>query len=118
MSADRERLARLRDMAAMVLDVRSQTLRAETAKQEAIQAQLAALEAAPVDAAALWPAVERAAFGYEQWAAARRAELNVRLAAQKVACLQAEGEARLAFGRKSALDRLAERLSYPGGRSR
>jgi hypothetical protein len=109
MSRDRAQLFRLLAMASMVLDAKSQTLREENAKREALVRQLEALEAKPAEQGTVWPTYERAAFGYEQWAARRRADINLQLAAQKALCLQAEAEARLAFGRKSALGRMIER---------
>jgi hypothetical protein len=109
MQDEPQRLTRLLQMASMVLDARAQKLRAENATKEALQSQLAALEARPVEQQASWCATETSAFGYEQWAARRRAEINLKLAAQKARCLQAEAEARLAFGRKAVLGKMRER---------
>lgn len=100
------RIDRLMDMASMVLDARSQALRAENAKLDALSRQLAALEAKPVETEASWSATDRSTFAYEQWATRRRAEINLQLAAQRARCLEAEAEARLAFGRKAALGRI------------
>lgn len=109
MSRDRAQLSRLVAMASLVLDAKSQALRAENTKRDALLHQLQALEAKPADSMGVWSSAERAAFGYEQWAARRRADINIQLAAQQVRCLQAEADARLAFGRKAALSRMVER---------
>jgi hypothetical protein len=109
MSLDRERLKRLQEMANLVFDARTQKLRQENLARDALKAQLAALDATPAEAGAPWPASEMVAFGYEQWAAVRRAEINATLARQSALCLMAADEARLAFGRKEALAKLAQR---------
>lgn len=109
MREDRQRLAHLFQMAAMVLDAKSQRLRAENAAKEALHAQLAALEVRPIEQEASWYATEASAFGYEQWATRRRAEINMKLAAQRARCLEAEDEAKLAFGRKAILGKMSER---------
>ena len=108
MSADREKLDQLRKMAAMVLDARTQTLRRANEARDALQRQLDDLDAGEMPQDLPWPAPEMARFGYEQWAAKRRAEINLRLAAQKAVCLQAAEEARLAFGRNMAVDAMAK----------
>jgi hypothetical protein len=46
---------------------------------------------------------------YERWADARRAELNLVIARQTAAWLEARGEAQAAFGRVQALRALASR---------
>ncbi len=107
MTVDRERLGRLRDMADMVLDARTQTMRQANEARAALQRQLDALEVKPAPEGLSWPAPEQARFGYEQWAAVRRAEINLRLSAQTVICLQAAEETRLAFGRQMALKSVA-----------
>ena len=106
MSLDRERLNRLKEMAALVFDTRSQALRQANEVRDALLRQLADLEARPADEGLVWPAAEQARFGYEQWATVRRAGINRQLAAQTVVCLQAAEEARLAFGRTQALEKV------------
>lgn len=101
-----EALVRLQTMADMVLDARSLTLRQANAQRDALANQLAALNAPPIQGSMVWPSAEIAAFGYEQWASKRRAELNLKLAAQTALCHEAADAARLALGRKQALDRL------------
>lgn len=44
--------------------------------------------------------------GYERWADVRRSELNLVIARQTAAWLEARGEAQTAFGRVQALQRL------------
>jgi hypothetical protein len=109
MQDERQRLIRLSQMASMVLDSKAQNLKAENAIKEALKSQLVALEARPVEQHASWCATETSAFGYEQWAARRRAEINLKLAAQRARCIQAEAEARQAFGRKAVLGKMIER---------
>lgn len=104
MSLDRERLKRLKEMAALVFDTRSQVLRRANEARDALLRQLADLEAGPAEEGLVWPAAEQARFSYEQWAMARRAGINRQLAMQTVACLQATEEVRLAFGRTQALE--------------
>jgi hypothetical protein len=50
-----------------------------------------------------------AALRYAGWADARRAEINLRLARQTALWLQAQADARLAFGRADVLRRLSDR---------
>ena len=106
MNPERERLQRLKQMAGLVFDTRSQALRRANEAREALLRQLADLEAAPAGEGLLWPAAEQARFGYEQWAAGRRAGINRQLAAQTALCLQAAEETRTAFGRVRVLERL------------
>ncbi len=66
MSRDREQIFRLLAMASMVLDAKSQTLRSENAKRDALLHQLKSLEAKPAELLGVWSAGEQAAFGYER----------------------------------------------------
>ena len=106
MSADGERLLRLRQMAGMVLDARLQDLRREREAQEAIRQKIAALNAVPVEDGLALSAAAQAYLAYDSWASRRRADLNLQLAERTAACLQAEAEARQAFGRKAVTDRI------------
>lgn len=103
---DKERLARMAEMAAMVLDARSVRLRAATEARAALLQQLAALDhpppADPADSGA-----QQAFLAYEGWAAARRAAINLQLAQRHAEWLAAEAEARRAFGRKQVLEKIA-----------
>lgn len=110
MTVDQKRLLPLVDMAGLVLDARSQSLRKANDDRDALVRQLQALEARPAEDGPIWPAPELARFGYDQWAAKRRAELNLKIAAQTVVCMQAAADTRLAFGRKIALDRIVGSL--------
>lgn len=107
MSTDRERLQRLVAMATLVSDARAHTLRLANEVRTGLQQQLTALETIHLPCDLPWPATEKAVFGYEQWAAGRRAEINLRLAAQTAVCLQATDESRLSFGRKITVEKLA-----------
>lgn len=109
MTVDPKRLTPLLNMAGMVLDARSQSLRKANDDRDALTRQLQALDARPAEDGPIWPAPELARFGYDQWAAKRRAELNLKIAAQTVVCMQAAADTRLAFGRKMALDRMVSR---------
>jgi hypothetical protein len=93
-------------MAGLVFDERTQRLRRENEARDALLRQLADLNAGPAAEGLVWPAAERAMFDYEQWATARRAEINQRLAMQVVRCHQTAEEARLAFGRTQALEKV------------
>lgn len=104
---DRSRVARLTEMAALVFDAKAEAMRAANHKREDIQRQIQALEAGHDQDLDLWPANKLAAFSYQQWAAERRAKLNVQLAAQSVVCLQAAEAAKQAFGRNEILQKLA-----------
>ena len=107
MSSDRERLQRLVAMATLVSDARAHTLRLANEVRTGLQQQLTALDTTHLPENLPWPAMEKAVFGYEQWAARRRAEINLRLAAQTAVCLLATEETRLSFGRKIAVEKLA-----------
>ena len=106
MTMDRERLSRLKEMAGLVFDSRTQKLRRENEARDALLRQLADLDAVAMAEGLVWPAAERTHYDYEQWATVRRAEINQRLAVQMVRCMQAADEARTAFGRTQALDKV------------
>lgn len=105
MSGD-ARLARLSEMADMVLQARSAELSRIAAAREALKAQLAALEA-PHPAEGLSPsATALVSFDYETWASRRRADLNLQIAARQAEWLLHLDETRRAFGRAQVLQRL------------
>ncbi|GAB1361177.1 hypothetical protein MASR1M32_04130 [Rhodobacter sp.] len=108
MTMDRDRMRRLQAMAGLVFDTRAQALRRANDAREALLRQIADLDAQPAEEGLVWPAAEVARFGYQQWAAVRRAEINQRLAAQTVVCLQAADETRRAFGRVQTLEKLVD----------
>jgi hypothetical protein len=99
------RINRLAAMAEMVLDVRSAALRAAVERRQVLLAQLEDLKAGsdadPADIAAA-----RAAYAFETWAASRRAEINLRLAAAQADWMAHLDETRLAFGRVRVMERL------------
>lgn len=107
MKEDRKSLKSLQNLSQLVFDKRAQILREANARRQVLCLQLAVLEPKPAEAGPIWSAAERALFDYEQWAVARRATINLQLAAQTAVCLQAEQDLRLAFGRRQALDALA-----------
>lgn len=109
MSFDHERLKRLQAMADLIFDARTQKLQQENQARDALKAQLVALDNARDGEGTPWPVNELVAFGYEQWAAVRRAEINAQLARQSARCLLAADDARLAFGRKQALGRFPQK---------
>lgn len=102
-------IARLADLAQVVLDHRLVRLRSTAARLEQSQLQLLAInDAAP--AADLEPIVSsRVGLGYERWADIRRAELNLVIARQTADWLDACAEAQTAFGRVQALQSLTGR---------
>lgn len=99
-----ERLARLRQMAEMVLETRSAELARATARRDALRGQLAALDRLPPPGADL--AASQSWFAFEQWASARRAEINLHLAAREAERLVQLQETRRAFGRSQVLGKL------------
>jgi hypothetical protein len=109
MTLSRERMLRLQDMAGLVLDARKQALRRANEARDALVQQLADLDARPADPGLPLAAMEQARFAYEVWADVRRAEINQRLAVQRVECIMLADQTRQAFGRTLALDNLAAR---------
>lgn len=103
-------LARLAEVAQLMLDHRLGKLRGASAALERSREQLAALDQAaqPADLAPV--TAEKVALSYERWADQRRAELNLVIARQTAEWIESQSEARTAFGRVEALQGLAERL--------
>ncbi|MFM7335071.1 MAG: hypothetical protein ACKO2N_02835 [Tabrizicola sp.] len=102
-------LAQLADLAQLMLDHRLGTLKTSSDRLEQSRMQLLALNqsAEPFD---LDPVTTiRVGLEYERWADQRRAELNLVIARQSAAWLEARGEAQMAFGRLQALRALAEK---------
>ncbi len=111
------RMQRLKLMADLVLDARSAALREAATRRQVLLAQLEGLEAAargPADDLS----AARAAYAFEQWAAVRRSEINLRLAAAQADWLSHLDETRRAFGRTQVMDRLTENLGKERSRSR
>ena len=109
MISDSEKLRRLARIAALQRDARLDQLRRARIAREASQAALAALDRPMPDEGVPLVAGALAALRYAAWADARRAELNLQLARQTAHWLQAQADARVAFGRAEVLAQLAER---------
>lgn len=110
--SQKQQLAKLQQIAGLMLDSRLaalQTAARAKAESEAQLAGLAVAMAAPADISAV--AAERAALTYQRWADARRAELNLVLARQTVAWMEARDAARVAFGKTEALAGVARKLA-------
>jgi hypothetical protein len=106
-------LSQLAELAQLMLDHRLGTLKSNSERLEQSRMQLSALNQTdePVD---LDPVTAvKVGLDYERWADVRRAELNLVIARQTAAWLEARGEAQTAFGRVQALRGLAERIRLP-----
>lgn len=102
-------IARMADLAQLVLDHRLSHLRSTAAELDRSRMQIAALDqrTTPTD---LEPVTaEKVSLTYSRWADQRRAELNLVIARQTVAWIEARGEAQTAFRRVQALQGLAPR---------
>ncbi len=105
-------LARLSVLADLLRDRQLDDLRAARLRREATQAQLGALVAGPAEG--LSPvAAAQSALLYQRWVDGRRAEINLQLARDTAAWLEAQTAARSAFGRAQVLDVLKDRLAKP-----
>ena len=105
-------LLQLKHLADLMLDSQLAQVRAAAAAKATSEARLAALAqpvAAPDGIGEI--AASLATLGYQRWADARRAEVNLALARQTVAWIEACDAARLSFGRKQALQGLADRAA-------
>ncbi len=102
-------LLQLKHLADLMLDSQLAQVRATAAAKATSEARLAALArpvAGPEGIGDI--AAGLAALGYQRWADARRAELNLALARRTAAWIEACDAARLSFGRKQALQGLAD----------
>jgi hypothetical protein len=105
-------LGRLAMLAGLLRDRKLDDLRAARLRREATQARLGALVAGP--ATGLSPvAAAQSALLYQRWVDGKRAEINLQLARDTAAWLEAQAAARNAFGRAQVLDVLKERLAKP-----
>jgi hypothetical protein len=106
---DREKLAQLKMVSQVMLDVRLLALdQAARARQESLD-HLAALNQ-PATQTDLNPVVAgEVAMRYENWADHRRAEINLVLARQTVDWAEARQSAALAFGRNAVIGKLQNR---------
>jgi hypothetical protein len=103
-------LAALAQLGQLVLDHKLGALKGKSDRLEQSRMQLSAVNQAgqPAD---LDPILSsKVGLGYERWADVRRSELNLVIARQTAAWLEARGEAQTAFGRVQALQRLEEKL--------
>ena len=106
-----QQLDKLRQIAALLFDARLARLKALALAKLETEGHLADLAGAPVHAPSLSEiAIEGVSLRYERWADARRAELNLKLARQTADWLDAQGAARLAFGKTQALDGLHAKI--------
>lgn len=103
-------LKRLAEVAQVMLDHRLDQLRGTAAELDRSRMQRAALAPAPSPADLDPVMAGKVALAYDRWADHRRAELNLVIARQTAAWMDARGEAQTAFGRVQALQSLATRL--------
>ena len=108
MTEEAERLRRLARIAAIQRDARLDQLRRAQAARQASLSALAALDLPMTEEELPLVPGALAALRYAGWADARRAEINLRLARQTALWLQAQADARLAFGRADVLRRLSD----------
>lgn len=103
-------VAKLAQLAKLVLDSRLSELDAAARAKQDCEKQLAGL-AQPLqsDAALEGVAAELAGLNYQRWADARRQELNQVLARRTVTWIEVRDQARLAFGKKQVLEKIAAR---------
>ncbi len=110
MTNRKAQLQALGALADLMLDSRLVALRAAAEARNASLARLDALNATPAATDLPLIAEALASLGYQRWADARRAEINLVLARQTAEWLEARDAARTTFGRKQALQGLATRL--------
>ena len=102
-------LGRLAVLAGLLRDRKLDDLRAARLRREATQGRLGALVAGPAEG--LSPvAAAQSALLYQRWVDGKRAEINLQLARETAAWLEAQAAARIAFGRAQVLDVLKDRL--------
>lgn len=107
----KQQLIKLRQISSLILDSRLSTLHAAAKAKQESETQLAGLNHVPSRPEDLSDvALERVALNYQRWADARRSELNMLLARQTVAWMEARDAAREAFGKKEALGGVAAKL--------
>lgn len=106
-----DQMRRLQQVAGLMFDSKLIDLRAAARAMQETRDHLADLEARPADPAGLPQiALIVAALHYDRWADARRAELNLTLARQTATWLDAQGAARLAFGKTQAVAAVTAKL--------
>jgi hypothetical protein len=105
----RTKLQGLQRIADIMLDQQLSGLRQANAAQDETRGKLLALDPVVDWDGCNLQASAQAATLYQAWADIRRRELNLQLARQTAAVLQAQDAARLAFGRSTALTALKSR---------
>lgn len=101
----RAELARLAVVAGLLRDHRLEELRLARQRREATQARLAALVAGKAEGVSPVAAAQTALL-YQRWVDKARVEINLQLARDTVAWLEAQTGARAAFGRAQVLENL------------
>lgn len=103
-------LARLAEVAQLMLDHRLGQLSKAACDMERSRMQLSAINQAAQPANLEPVTAEKVALSYDRWADQRRSELNLVIARQTAGWLEARTDAQTAFGRVQALRGLATRL--------
>ena len=101
-------LRQLAVLAGLLRDRQLDDLRAARQRREATQARLGALLAGPAEGLSPLAAAQSALL-YQRWVDGKRAEINLQLARDTAAWLEAQAAARTAFGRAQVLDVLKDR---------
>jgi len=103
-------LSNLAGLAQLMLDHKLGVLKGTSDRLEQSRMQLSAINQ-PRQTVDLDPIMSsKVGLDYERWADARRGELNLVIARQTAAWLEARSDAQTAFGRVQALRKLAEKL--------
>jgi hypothetical protein len=103
-------LASLAVLAQLMLDHKLGTLKGTSHRLEQSRMQLSSINQPRQSADLDLITSSKVGLDYERWADARRSELNLVIARQTAAWLEARGEAQTAFGRVQALQKLAEKF--------
>lgn len=113
---DTSRLTAIAQINELVLDQRLSALKAARAARVSTQARIAALDVEAFESDCSLKEAAQAAVLYQIWCDERRKQLNLQLAKQKVAEMEADADARIAFSKKTAFQGLAVRLAKGNGR--
>lgn len=100
------RIAGLARITGLIMDQHLSVLRARKAAQTETRQHIAALDQRAGAEDVALAAAAQAAFRYAAWADRRKAALNVTLAQQTVAVMEAEDDARIAFARNTVMEGL------------
>ena len=103
-------LARLGQISQLILDIRLAKLQAAAKQRQHSLDLLERLNVVPADDDLPLVIAHQTNMRYQQWAEARRAEINANLARQTAELLAAREDAGQAFGRNQALLGLQKRL--------